>query len=839
MSFAEQLAARAAKRTSTGSGTAAAPSISSSSPSRMTGGRAGGNGSSSTSKSTKTTLSDQIKNRGAVVDNRNNSDKSDNNNVSQQAAKTADETQKSSTSRQRHNKQTSSSKSNNNESDNSFATRKKSSSSSSSSSRRPKKPMSGDNQSSAAVESTTTSTTSTSRQRHREPADDDNLDNLFNESYHDSAITLKAANSAVHAAITQPMRQQSSKSLDDSQKSIEWPDDNDAPTKSASITNKTNKNNNPETKMVESTSTSTEQQQQQQYTKLKLKLDKYKTENKKLRHESLLLKAKLEEMATLVTKLQELEHGHKVQNDELVTEVQELKDKIGTLEQTIEENKRSYSSKGSSGSSTIAKMKQHGGLIDIDYSDDEEWNGIRSSLVYLRRERNKRRGTLYSSQNSGGSGGSSRIAGTVYTSGDKPRDSMISLGTFAEMEMDELVAENARLTQLMLDMGELEELQKFANSQQQQAMNSGDGGGDNGGNDNNAEKDATISELNKKLSKVEGELLEVTELKNAEIDVLRKQLNRVEQQQQHRSNTPQDANNTDEEGGQGMEWKKEREELREEIRRLNLEVSRRMSTSLDQDEEDDIAQYQSLSSLMTKSSSSTDKINNMDDADISSLQSIIEMMRQTIDQTNKEKDLLEQRLTEEQERSQNELKAFAKTLEGVDDLRKSAETMSREIRRIKVKGYRPTRSDLMGVSLGGGDLNGVRNFGELTAAVEASENMEDAIRLIEGQNDAMEERRRLGVVAASHGGGAASSSADGAVSSASAAPLARKGSAGLRAISEDDDDDDAGGGFLSFWHGVGRNQEDDDDDADKREKKKKSKRKKKRDDEGSVFTSFF
>ena len=214
-------------------------------------------------------------------------------------------------------------------------------------------------------------------------------------------------------------------------------------------------------------------------------------------------------------------------------------------------------------------------------------------------------------------------------------------------------------------------------------------------------------------------------------------------------------------------------------------------------------------------------------------------MRQTIDQSNKEKEELEQRLAEEQERSQNELKAFAKTLEGVDDLRKSAELMSREIRRIKVKGYRPTRSDLMGVSLGGGDLNGVRNFGELTAAVEASECMEDAIRLIEGQNDAMEERRRLGVVAASHGGGAANSSASGTVSSASAAPLARKGSAGLHAISEDDDDDEAGGGFLSFWHGVGRNQEDDDDDADKREKTKKSKRKKKRDDEGSVFTSFF
>ena len=42
---------------------------------------------------------------------------------------------------------------------------------------------------------------------------------------------------------------------------------------------------------------------------------------------------------------------------------------------------------------------------------------------------------------------------------------------------------------------------------------------------------------------------------------------------------------------------------------------------------------------------------------------------------------------------------------------------------------------------------GVRNFGELTAAVEASESMEDAITMIESQNDAMEERRRMGVVA--------------------------------------------------------------------------------------------
>ena len=41
----------------------------------------------------------------------------------------------------------------------------------------------------------------------------------------------------------------------------------------------------------------------------------------------------------------------------------------------------------------------------------------------------------------------------------------------------------------------------------------------------------------------------------------------------------------------------------------------------------------------------------------------------------------------------------------------------------------------------------MRSLDELTAAVEASETTEAAIALIEGQNDAMEERRRMGVVA--------------------------------------------------------------------------------------------
>ena len=45
------------------------------------------------------------------------------------------------------------------------------------------------------------------------------------------------------------------------------------------------------------------------------------------------------------------------------------------------------------------------------------------------------------------------------------------------------------------------------------------------------------------------------------------------------------------------------------------------------------------------------------------------------------------------------------------------------------------------------DGGGLRNFGELTAVVEPSNNMEEAIRLIESQNDVMEEQRRMGVVA--------------------------------------------------------------------------------------------
>ena len=263
----------------------------------------------------------------------------------------------------------------------------------------------------------------------------------------------------------------------------------------------------------------------------------------------------------------------------------------------------------------------------------------------------------------------------------------------------------------------------------------------------------------------------------------------------------------------------------------------------DQEELDLTSRYNNSNGGMIASQYSV----KLDNSDVASLQSIIAMMRQTIDQSNKEKDLLEQRLTTEQERSQMELQAFAKTLEGVDDLRKSAEIMSREIRRIKVKGYRPTRSDLL-ANHNAGNLDGVRNFGELTAAVEASENMEEAIRLIENQNDAMEERRRMGVVASR----AATTTAEASLAASTRPAMKKEGSryaywgGGYGGFGgQFSSSDDREGGFLSFWnHNTDRDEKEGEDNNraanKKEERKKKSKRKhKRRDDQGSVLTSFF
>ncbi|KAL7464926.1 hypothetical protein ACHAXS_005258 [Conticribra weissflogii] len=109
------------------------------------------------------------------------------------------------------------------------------------------------------------------------------------------------------------------------------------------------------------------------------------------------------------------------------------------------------------------------------------------------------------------------------------------------------------------------------------------------------------------------------------------------------------------------------------------------------------------------------------ETDTDSLLTIIAMLRATVDQSTHEKEVLEQRLIEEQERAQQEIRSFAATLEGVEDLRRSAEVMSRELRKIKVKGYKPRGSDF---------LTG-RSYEDLTAVDEADKDMVNALRAVE------------------------------------------------------------------------------------------------------------
>ena len=402
------------------------------------------------------------------------------------------------------------------------------------------------------------------------------------------------------------------------------------------------------------------------------------------------------------------------------------------------------------------------------------------------------------------------------------------------IESSLLVKENADLRK---NVSDLQEQCKQLSLQLQQQMDTDKG---------NEEKEELLG-LQKKVLEAKSELAEVTQLKNAEIELLRKQMN---QEDQLRRNGQQDEEmrNMERENS----WNDERDGFREEIRRLNLEVSTLKGGSRKEDDDESVFTTVYLSTINGSSNDTANKSSDLvnikgSSSDVESLQSIITMMRQVIDQSHHERDVLEQRLAEEIERSQMELQAFAKTLEGVDDLRQSAESMSREIRRIKVKGYRPTRSDLLMTMGGGGggaqagilESGGarVRNFGELTAAVEASESMESAIRLIESQNDSMEERRRAAVVV-----GAASLAAANATGTTPAkAPISDTAISTRTRLSPIRDDEEEGGGFLSFWSSRREAVDIIDDDDEAKKKKKRSKRYSKRRDGGggSVLTSFF
>ena len=398
-----------------------------------------------------------------------------------------------------------------------------------------------------------------------------------------------------------------------------------------------------------------------------------------------------------------------------------------------------------------------------------------------------------------------------------------------------LVKENADLRRNVVD---LQEQCKQLSLQLQQHMDT----------DKGNERKEELSGLQKKLLESKSELAEVTQLKNSEIEVLRKQLNRAEEQL--RSNGQQDEEMKNIE--RVKSWNDERGGFREEIRRLNLEVSTLKGGSRKEDEDEAAFTTRYHNTINCSSNDTTNTSSDLvnikgSSTDVESLQSIITMMRQVIDQSHHERDVLEQRLAEEIERSQMELQAFAKTLEGVDDLRQSAESMSREIRRIKVKGYRPTRSDLLMTmgGVGGGAQAGilesgsacVRNFGELTAAVEASESMESAIRLIESQNDSIEERRRAAVVV----GAASLAAANATGTTAAKAPTSDTAISTRTRLSPIRDDEEEGGGFLSFWSSRRDTVDIKDDDDEAKKKKNRSKRHSKRRGEGggSVLTSFF
>ena len=301
------------------------------------------------------------------------------------------------------------------------------------------------------------------------------------------------------------------------------------------------------------------------------------------------------------------------------------------------------------------------------------------------------------------------------------------------------------------------------------------------------------------------------------------------------------------------EWSEERASLREEVRRLNMENSQYRNSqaaashdkSADEEEEEWTKRYnisssqskdraESISEMddeinKSKSLTSDDHMGNpgqnnsstseFDSSDISCLQSIIATLNHTIHQTTTEKELLQQQLKEEQTRSRQELQAFAKTLEGVDDLRKSAERMSRELRRIKIKGHKPTRSDLIH---GSNEI-----YTEFYAANKASADMEDALRLIESQNEALNERWSA----------SQNNVNDIKVFTSTPEYISKHSS-----ISSDGSDSKArstiktsqGDGFTSYWHTR------DKDDSKKRDKGVKEKRKKKKKSSGgSVFTSFF
>jgi len=71
------------------------------------------------------------------------------------------------------------------------------------------------------------------------------------------------------------------------------------------------------------------------------------------------------------------------------------------------------------------------------------------------------------------------------------------------------------------------------------------------------------------------------------------------------------------------------------------------------------------------------------EAEIDALKEVNEMLKRDVEKSHKTISAIQKELREERERSNQELESFAKTLRGVDDLRVAAESMSREVNKIR------------------------------------------------------------------------------------------------------------------------------------------------------------
>lgn len=71
------------------------------------------------------------------------------------------------------------------------------------------------------------------------------------------------------------------------------------------------------------------------------------------------------------------------------------------------------------------------------------------------------------------------------------------------------------------------------------------------------------------------------------------------------------------------------------------------------------------------------------EAEVDALKEVNEMLKRDVEQSHKALGTIQKELREERDRSKQELESFAKTLRGVDELRLAAESMSREVNKIR------------------------------------------------------------------------------------------------------------------------------------------------------------